>query len=73
MKKEMRKKVDVELTDKEFYIIAKQAHEADLTFNDYCNKILIDFLKLHEFDNSKRIKMDRRKKKEKNIIKSEEI
>lgn len=36
--------VEIELTDEEFIILAKEAHMLDVTFNQYVNKILKDYL-----------------------------
>lgn len=43
-KLDSREVVQLELTEHEFYILAKGAHELDLTFNKYVEKILLDFL-----------------------------
>ena len=47
MKKEMEK-VDIELSDESFLILAKGAHELDITFNQHCANLLSKFLKKDE-------------------------
>jgi len=32
--------VEIELSDYEFLVLAKMAHEKDVTFNQFCNTIL---------------------------------
>ena len=39
------KTVEVNLTDEEFLMIAKRAHEKDITFNQQCNFILEECIK----------------------------
>lgn len=36
--------IELDITDEEFLILAKQAHELDITFNQYINKILKDYI-----------------------------
>lgn len=42
--KEKTKKIDVELSDETFLKLAKEAHELDLTFNEYCNKLISEYI-----------------------------
>ena len=35
--------IEIELTDKEFLVLAKMAHEQDITFNKLCQNILKEF------------------------------
>ena len=36
--------IPLDITDEQFLIIAKKAHEHDLTFNQYVNKVLREFI-----------------------------
>lgn len=37
--------ISLDLTDEEFIFLAKGAHEADMTFNDFINKLLLEHIK----------------------------
>lgn len=37
-------KVDIELTDNEFMMLALEAHRLDITFNELCVKLLADYM-----------------------------
>lgn len=39
---DQRETIPLFITDEEFLILAKAAHEADITFNQFLNKILIE-------------------------------
>lgn len=39
-----REVIQVELTEHEFFLLAKMAHELDMTLNQFVEKILLDFL-----------------------------
>jgi hypothetical protein len=39
-----REVIQVELTEHEFFLLAKMAHELDMTLNKFVEKILLDFL-----------------------------
>ena len=38
------KKIEIDLTDEEFMMLAKEAHRLDITFNALCNKYLEDYI-----------------------------
>jgi hypothetical protein len=40
--KDNRKEIEIDLTEHDFYLIAKMAHEKDITFNEMCDEILIE-------------------------------
>ena len=42
--------IEIEMTDEEFLIIAKAAHEKNLTFNRMCCKVLEDFVENYGTD-----------------------
>ena len=46
-----RQEVPLDLTDQELLVLFKMAHEADMTFNDFVEKVLKDFLDQIEYDN----------------------
>jgi hypothetical protein len=39
-----REIIQLELTEHEFYLLAKMAHELDMTINKFVEKILLEFL-----------------------------
>jgi len=41
----------IELTDEEFNILAKKAHEQDITFNQLVNNVLRDYMNIQKFTN----------------------
>jgi len=43
--------VALDLTDAEFLVLFKMAHEADMTFNNFVEQVLRDFLEQLEYDN----------------------
>lgn len=45
-----REVIQIELTEHEFYILAKAAHELDMTLNKFVEKVLLDFLE-QEYNN----------------------
>jgi hypothetical protein len=45
-----RKEVPLDLTDAELLQLFKLAHEADLTFNQYIEQVLTEFLERHTND-----------------------
>jgi outer membrane lipopolysaccharide assembly protein LptE/RlpB len=45
MNKPKFKKVVIDLTDNEFLVIAKKAHEEDITFNQMAGKIIEEEIK----------------------------
>jgi hypothetical protein len=42
--------IDVELTDEEFCILAKGAHERGITFNHFCERLLVNYIMDHKGD-----------------------
>jgi len=46
-----RKEIELDLTDQELLVIFKMAHEADMTFNRFVEKVLEDYLEQIEYDN----------------------
>jgi len=46
-----RQEVPLDLTDAELLVLFKMAHEADMTFNNFVEKVLKDFLDQIEYDN----------------------
>jgi hypothetical protein len=46
-----RQEVPLDLTDAELLVLFKKAHEADMTFNNFVEKVLKDFLDQIEYDN----------------------
>lgn len=52
VKDETLKEIEIELEDRVFLFIAKKAHEADMTFNQFCNKILEEVL--DDMDNDRK-------------------
>jgi hypothetical protein len=43
--------VVLDLTDAEFLVLFKMAHEKDMTFNNFVEQVLRDFLEQLEYDN----------------------
>jgi len=43
--------VALDLTDAEFLVLFKMAHEKDMTFNNFVEQVLRDFLEQLEYDN----------------------
>ncbi len=43
--------IDLDLTDQELLVLFKMAHEQDLTFNEFVEVALLDFLEKHQNDN----------------------
>jgi hypothetical protein len=43
--------VALDLTDAEFLVLFKMAHEKDMTFNNFVEQVLQDFLEQLEYDN----------------------
>jgi len=46
-----RQEVPLDLTDAELLVLFKMAHEADMTFNNFVEKVLKDYLDQIEYDN----------------------
>jgi hypothetical protein len=46
-----REEIALDLTDQELLVLFKLAHEADMTFNDFVEKVLKDYLDQIEYDN----------------------
>ena len=46
-----RTEIVLDLTDAEFLVLFKMAHEADMTFNNFVEQVLRDFLEQLEYDN----------------------
>jgi hypothetical protein len=49
--KDNRVEIQLDLTDQELLVIFKMAHEADMTFNSFVEKVLEDYLEQIEYDN----------------------
>ena len=46
-----RVEIPLDFSDEELLVLFKQAHEADMTFNDFVEKALRDYLEQIEYDN----------------------
>ena len=46
-----RTEVALDLTDAELLVLFKMAHERDMTFNNFVEQVLRDFLEQLEYDN----------------------
>jgi len=46
-----RTEVALDLTDAELLVLFKMAHEKDMTFNNFVEQVLRDFLEQLEYDN----------------------
>jgi hypothetical protein len=46
-----REEIALDLTDQELLVLFKMAHENDMTFNDFVEKVLTDYLEQIENDN----------------------
>jgi len=46
-----RTEVALDLTDAELLVLFKMAHEKDMTFNNFVEQVLQDFLEQLEYDN----------------------
>jgi hypothetical protein len=46
-----RVEIPLDFSDEELLVLFKQAHEADMTFNDFVEHALVEFLKNIENDN----------------------
>mgnify|MGYP000161805290 CR=1 FL=1 len=46
-----RVEIPLDFSDAELLVLFKQAHEADMTFNDFVEKALKDYLEQIEYDN----------------------
>jgi len=44
MSDEKTEVVEIDISDKDFLIMAKIAHEKDITFNQYVNQVMKEFL-----------------------------
>jgi hypothetical protein len=42
--------IELDLTDQELLVLFKMAHEQDLTFNEFVEVALLDFLEKHQND-----------------------
>lgn len=45
-----RVEIPLDLTDAELLVLFKQAHEADVTFNEFVERVLTEFLERHTDD-----------------------
>lgn len=43
-----RVEIPLEFTDEELLVLFKQAHAADLTFNEFVERVLTEFLEKHD-------------------------
>ena len=43
--------IELDLTDAELLVLFKMAHEADMTFNDFVEIVLTEYLEQIEYDN----------------------
>ena len=43
--------IELDLTDQELLVLFKMAHERDVTFNEFVEVALLDFLEKHQNDN----------------------
>ena len=43
--------IELDLTDQELLVLFKMAHERDVTFNDFVEIVLTDYLEQIEYDN----------------------
>jgi hypothetical protein len=43
--------IELDLTDQELLVLFKMAHEQDITFNEFVEVALLDFLEKHQNDN----------------------
>jgi hypothetical protein len=48
MKEKLAEDIDINMSDADFLIIAKMAHEKDITFNKMVEEILVDYLNKNE-------------------------
>jgi hypothetical protein len=46
-----RVEIPLDFSDEELLVLFKQAHECDMTFNDFVEKALKDYLEQLEYDN----------------------
>jgi hypothetical protein len=46
-----RVEIPLDFSDEELLVLFKQAHECDMTFNDFVEKALKDYLEQIEYDN----------------------
>ena len=46
-----RVEIPLDFSDEELLVLFKQAHECDMTFNDFVEKALRDYLEQIEYDN----------------------
>lgn len=46
-----RVEIPLDFSDEELLVLFKQAHEADMTFNNFVEKALRDYLEQIEYDN----------------------
>ena len=49
--KDRTETIELELTDAELLVLFKMAHERDVTFNDFVEIVLTDYLEQIEYDN----------------------
>jgi hypothetical protein len=49
-KQDNRVEIPLDLSDEELLVLFKQAHEADLTFNQFVEQVLTEFLERHQND-----------------------
>jgi len=60
-KKEKSEEVEIELTEKEFNVLANMAHQRDITFNELCNNVLRE--QIEKLEKAKPIKKVKKGKK----------
>ena len=46
--KDNKVEIPLDLTDEELLVLFKQAHEADVTFNEFVERVLVEFLEKHD-------------------------
>ena len=49
--KDRTETIELDLTDAELLVLFKMAHERDVTFNDFVEIVLTDYLEQIEYDN----------------------
>lgn len=45
-----REEIELDLTDQELLVLFKLAHQADVTFNEFVERVLTEFLERHTDD-----------------------
>lgn len=49
--KDNKAEIPLDISDQELLVLFKLAHEADVTFNEFVEQVLVEYLERHQNDN----------------------